>query len=79
MALIKKLSKITMDRNTVHAPVTDATFAVFQDDDGRSFLQIDTYGSSSRKLVGKKSQSFQFGPDALKQLRAILESVPSER
>jgi len=75
MALIKKLSQITMDRNTVHAPVTDATFAIFQDDEGRSFLQIDTYGSAERKYVGKKSQSLQFGPDALNQLRSILKSI----
>ena len=79
MALVKKLSKITMDRNVVHEPVTDATFAIFQDDEGRSILQIDTYGSSERKYVGKKSQSLQFGPDALKQLRAILASLPADR
>jgi hypothetical protein len=79
MALVKRLSKITMDRNAVHEPVTDATFAVFQDDEGRSFLQIDTYGSSARKYVGKKSQSLQFGPDALKQLRTILDGLPSDR
>jgi hypothetical protein len=79
MALVEKLSKITMDRNAVHEPVTDATFAVFQDDEGRSFLQIDTYGSYGRKYVGKKSQSLQFGPDALKQLRAILDGLPTDR
>lgn len=79
MALVKRLSKTTRDRNTVHQPVTDATFAVFQDDTGRSFLQIDTYGSSLRKYVGKTSQSLQFGPEALKQLRVILDGLPTDR
>ena len=77
MALVKKLSKVRMDRNAVHAPVKDATFSVFEDENGRSYLQIDTYGSPTRKLVGKKSQSLQFGPDALRQLRQILDSLPS--
>jgi hypothetical protein len=75
VALVKRLSKLNMDRNAVHDPVGEATFTVFQDGDGRSYLQIDTYGSTTRKLVGKKSQSLQFGPDALRQLREILDSL----
>jgi hypothetical protein len=78
MALVNKLSKMKMDRNAVHEPVTDATYSVFQDSDGRAYLQIDTYGSTTRKLVGKKSQSMQFGPEALRQLREILRSISSE-
>ena len=59
----------------VHEPVADATFSVFDDGDGRSYLQIDTYGSLKRKMPGKKSQSLQFGPEALAQLRMILEDI----
>ena len=44
MALLEKLTRVKMDRNVVHEPVADATFSVFQDGDGRSYLQIDTYG-----------------------------------
>ena len=77
MALLKRLTKVTMDRNVVHEPVADATFSVFRDAEGRSYLQIDTYGSATRKMPGKKSQSLQFGPDALAQLRTILEGVPN--
>jgi hypothetical protein len=76
MALVKRLSRIQMDRNAVHEPVTDATYAVFQDADGNSILQIDTYGSSERKFVGKKSQSLQFGPEALRELQDILNKLP---
>jgi hypothetical protein len=35
-------------------------------------LQIDTYGSARRKIVGKKSQSMRFLPEAIKQLKEIL-------
>jgi hypothetical protein len=37
-------------------------------------LQIDTYGSVDRKLPGKKSQSLRFAPEAINQLREILDS-----
>ncbi len=35
-------------------------------------LQIDTYGSESRKIPGKVSQSIRFSPEALKQLSKII-------
>lgn len=63
-----------MDRNTVHDPVR-CTFCVFQDEAGRTFLQLDTYGSDRRKLRDKKSQSLQFGPEAIKQLRGLLDGL----
>ncbi len=52
MALVEKLSKIRMDRNAVHEPMTEATFSIFQTADVTSVLQIDTYGSSQiRKIL----------------------------
>jgi len=74
MALIKRFTQARMDRNSVHQPV-DCTYTVFADDRGTRYLQLDTYGSKERKLTGKKSQSIQLGPEALAQLRTILESV----
>jgi len=47
MAPIKKLEQIDMERNSVHGEV-DATYCIFQDSDGRTYLQIDTYGSPGR-------------------------------
>jgi hypothetical protein len=79
MALVERLARIRMDRHSVHEPVSEATFSVFKDDRGQSFLQIDTYGSSGRKLKGKKSQSLQFGLDSRRQLREILSEIDSDR
>ncbi len=73
MALIKKLNSIKMDRNSVHGTV-DATYSSFQDKSGVKYLQIDTYGSRTRKIPGKKSQSIQLGPEAQRQLKDILRS-----
>jgi hypothetical protein len=64
-----------MERNSVHEPV-QATYAVFRDGKGNTYLQIDTYGSLERQIPGKKSQSIQLSPDGLKALRAVLESMP---
>jgi hypothetical protein len=50
MALVKSFELAKMDRNTVHDPVR-CTFCVFQDEDGRTFLQLDTYGSRQAKTA----------------------------
>jgi hypothetical protein len=72
MALVRKLEKSPMQRTSVHEAV-DCTYTVFQDEMGRKYLQIDTYGSARRQFRNKKSQSVQFGPDALGELRRLLE------
>jgi hypothetical protein len=72
MALIRKLEPMTMDSNRVHEPV-DCTYTTFTDETGSKYLQIDTYGSSSRKIKGKKSQSLQFNEKSLKELKGIIE------
>ena len=72
MALITALERITMERNTVHENVA-ATYSIFRDDKGDNYLQIDTYGTSHRQIPNKKSQSIQFGPEALNQLREVLD------
>lgn len=74
MALIKNLDRITMERNVVHDDV-EASYCVFQDDRGRKYLQINTYGSRHRKMPGKTSQSIQLGPEALQQLQEIIETI----
>lgn len=74
MALVKKLGKITMDRNLVHEQV-ECTYTVFTDSDGYRYLQIDTYGSKTRKLKGKKSQSLQFDRESMKKLSEIIGNI----
>jgi len=74
MALVKKLNKITMDRNSVHG-VVDCTYSIFTDSDGKKYLQIDTYGSKTRKIKDKKSQSLQFSEESLRMLLEIIKGV----
>ena len=71
MAIVKKLGKIDLNRDTKHTEV-EATYAIVEAD-GQKSLQIDTYGSATRKIPGKKSQSLRFSPEALKPLKSIIE------
>ena len=73
MALVKKIIPITMDSNRVHDPV-ECTYTTFVDDSGKKYLQLDTYGSSKRKIKGKKSQSLQFDEKSLATLRDLINS-----
>jgi hypothetical protein len=70
MARIDRLEQRHTERTKLHAPV-EASFQVLKID-GKTFLQIDTYGSPDRKFAGRVSQSLQFGPEGLAALRAIL-------
>lgn len=74
MALVKKIKKHTLERNQVHNDV-DATYTVFTDEKGKRYLQIDTYGSKNREIPGKKSQSVQFGPEGIRELKKLLENL----
>ena len=74
MALVKNMERISMDRNYVHQPVESCTYTVFTDDVRGKVLQIDTYGSKSRKIKGKKSQSLQFDAASAAILKEILTS-----
>lgn len=74
MALIGKLEKLEMDRNSVHKQV-EGTYSVFKDDAGNTFVQLDTYGSKERKLKGKKSQSLQLNEKSARALLEILRSA----
>ena len=72
MAIIKRLEKVILEGSAPHRPV-ECTYSLVNDENGRS-LQIDTYGSVDRKIPGKKSQPLRFAPEAIKQLREILDS-----
>jgi hypothetical protein len=70
MAIIKKLEPIETE-NSPHTEVR-ATYSIITDKDGGKFLQIDSYGSISRKIQGKKSQSMRFTREAIEELRKII-------
>ena len=56
------------DRCSRHSTV-ECTSTLFTDDAGIKYLQLDTDGSKTRKIPGKVSQSLQFSPESLGQLR----------
>ena len=71
MAIIRKLERINLERDSSHSEV-ECTYSIVTGSEGHKFLQIDTYGSTVRKFPGKKSQSIRFSPEAIAQLREIL-------
>lgn len=73
MALIKQFKKSSMERNSVHDGI-EAEYAVFEYD-SKVFVQIDSFGRSSREIPGKKSQTIQLDRDAAAQLYEILKTA----
>jgi hypothetical protein len=73
MAIVKRLERINLERDSSHTEV-ECTYSIIRGTAGQKFLQIDTYGSTTRKFTGKKSQSIRFSPEAINQLREILKS-----
>ena len=72
MAIVRKLEKVQLDRDSKHTEV-NCTYCIVEDAEGNRFLQIDTYGSAVRKIPGKKSQSIRFSAEAIAQLRNIIQ------
>jgi len=72
MALVTNIEELKMERNLVHGEVS-CTFSAFTAEDGKKYVQLDTYGSPTRKIRGKKSQSVQLASEAAKELIAILQ------
>lgn len=72
MAIVRHLELLALQVEARHSEV-QATYSVVKDKDGVPHLQLDTYGSASRKLRGKKSQSIRLAPSAIAQLKAIIE------
>jgi len=70
MAIVNALKRHEA-RNTRHTQA-ECTYSVILND-GKKWLQIDTYGSKDRQRVGKKSQSIRFTTEAIDALKKILE------
>jgi len=71
MAIVRNLKPQQLEVESRHSE-TEGTYTIVTAPDG-TYLQVDTYGSRQRKIPGKKSQSIQFAPKAVEQLKAILE------
>jgi len=71
VAIITHFDPTNLQSNAKHS-MAKATYSVVTEIDGTKFLQIDTYGSPNRKIVGKKSQSIRLSPGAIAELKTIL-------
>jgi hypothetical protein len=71
MALIRSFTRKHMERNSLHEEI-DATYTIFERD-GRTLLQIDSYGRNDRRMPGKKSQCIQLDKVGAGALYAILK------
>ncbi len=66
MATIRTLKLHQPDRLSKQTEA-DASI-ILADFDGEKFVQIDSYGSKERQLVGKRSQSMRLSREAFEQL-----------
>jgi hypothetical protein len=75
MALLQttSFSEITKDRNQIHE-CTESSFTIFSKD-GRTIFQIDTFGTSHRRVPGKISQSLQIDKEMAEVLIQKLRST----
>lgn len=74
MAMVRQLNAMPLEKNTKHTEV-NCTYAIVVEDDGRRYLQVDTYGSTTREILEKKSQTIRFSPEAIAQLKTILDQL----
>jgi hypothetical protein len=70
MALVRDFVRVNKANNRVHDEV-ECGYLSFTSS-GRTYLQLDTYGSKGRKIPGKVSQSIQLDADGARELVALL-------
>ncbi|WP_082540818.1 methionyl-tRNA formyltransferase [Pseudolabrys sp. Root1462] len=73
MALISHFDEKRRDRYTIHDEI-DATYFAFERD-GRSLLQIDTFGRRTRQNPGRQSQTIQLDRESALALYKILQET----
>jgi len=71
MALIREFAEKRRQQTSLHEEV-EASYSRFERD-GRTLLQIDTYGRSTRENPGKISQTIQFDEQGASQLYEIIK------
>lgn len=67
---LKTIKRIEKGKNVLHEKV-QTTYTVFEDYGGK-YVQLDTYGKSSREVPGKISQSIQIDREAAIYLVKLL-------
>jgi len=74
MAFVRALKRVTKERQAVHEETTCLS-SIFVDEEGRRYIQLDTYGSKSRKMPDKVSQAVQFDEKSAGQLKQLIEEA----
>jgi hypothetical protein len=72
MAVVHHLEPLTLEMDSRHTDV-QGTYSIGNDAHGHRCLQIDTSGSKTRQIPGKKSQSIRFAPQAIEELKTLLK------
>ena len=62
------------DAGTIRLAASTYAYSVFEEE-GSRYLQLDTYGSQERKILGKTSQSIQLDAKAAAALKSLIERV----
>lgn len=70
MAFVTSLEQDDRDVKSVHPTTLVCKYAV-RETDGRKILQLNSYGSNSRDMPDKLSQTLQFGEEAAAQLYRV--------
>ena len=72
MAFVKRISKDERELKTVHPTQLECKYIVAERD-GKTLLQLNSYGSEKRDIPEKLSQTLQFDGESARQLYNILE------
>jgi hypothetical protein len=57
MAIVRRFAPVTLEPETTHSEA-ECTYSLVSDDQGRRYLQVDTYGSTDRQIPGRKAYRF---------------------
>jgi hypothetical protein len=73
MAIIREFRHVTSDKSVLHRPVSCGWRAFHAGD--VKILQLDTYGSDTRQIPNKVSQSIQLDREAAAQLMTLIRDT----
>lgn len=77
MALVRDFHQVNSDKSVIHKPVSCGWRAFRAGAGDVTILQLDTYGSETRQIPNKVSQSIQLDRDgAAELLKLIRDTFP---
>lgn len=74
MAIIGKFEKKQGPRSPKEQTEVNCSYFVFDGCDGKKYIQLETYGSSSREIPGKTSQVLRLDENTARQLIGIIQA-----